>query len=116
VTSVAPRLDDDDAPPQSGVRVIVPARYAGEAERPTDVAAEVAEEVFFDVLELWSAVSPLQGAWFELGLGAIGRAALTVTCWEQPDGRTLRSRWQELLPGYVALDALANLMVDRICR
>ncbi len=109
MAAVAPLLDDDDAPPASGVRLIAPAREP-------DVAREVAEEVFFDVLELWSAVSPLQGAWFELGLGAVGRAALGVTCWERPDGRTLRARWRELLPGYSALDTLAHLMVDRLCR
>lgn len=83
-----------------------------------DVLVEVAEEVFFEVFGLVSALSPLQGPWLQLGPGQVGSALETVLTWRRRPGespaKVLRARWPELVPGHRALGCLARLMVDRI--
>jgi hypothetical protein len=109
---------DDDTPPPSGVRRRVVALHAGTPLPPyenPDVLVEVAEEVFFEVWGVVRALSPLQGAWLNLGLGQLGAAALTTALWRGSPRRLLRERWPELVPGYAAMDKLADVMVDTLC-
>ncbi len=123
--AVADLPRDDDTPPPSGVRPRVCApdtgapppsprpRGGGSAPETPSVLPEVAEEVFFEVWDLVRALSPLQGSWF--GARPLGVAALTVALWRGPRRRLLRERWPELVPGYAAMDRLAEVMVDALC-
>jgi hypothetical protein len=139
--AVADLLRDDDAPPQSGIRIRVemggpesptkpphvhPSWVSTGPERPVaalpsdrEVLAEVGEEVFFEVWGAVSALAPLQGKWwFAVGVGQLGAAAGTLTdlrCDPAPRAATLRARWPELVPGYAAMDRLVGMMVDAIC-
>ncbi len=113
-------LPRDDEAPASGVRLRPPAPLAIVPPPAThDVLVDVTEEVFFEVLGLTVALSPLQGPWLRLGLGQLGQSLLTLTTWrrrgEKPS-KLLRERWPELVPGYSAMDCLARLMVDAIAR
>jgi hypothetical protein len=124
-------LERDDTPPPSGIRVRVLER-AGAAANDLDRAAlpEVAEEVMREVWRLVSALSPLQGAWLRVGIRPLGSAVLVALGWRGRGGarllgaggsarsavEVLRAQWPELVPGYAALDCLAGLMVDRLCR
>jgi hypothetical protein len=133
VEAVADLLRDDDTPPPSGVRFRVPDALALVAPLRTvasvplqadaEVLREVGEEVFFAVYGVLRALSPLQGAWFRLGLVQAGRTALTVATWQvapskppaMPLKKQLRRRWPELVPGHGAMSRLASLMVDVLC-
>jgi hypothetical protein len=131
--AVADLLRDDDAPPESGIRLRVPwtplpggdegSFRAAPGPAPTcaprsdrDVLAEVGEEVFFEVWATVRALTPLQGPWLgRVGAGEIGAAAAILTglrCGPAPRSATLRARWHELVPGYAAMDTLVGLMVD----
>ena len=123
----APDIEHDEAPPASGPRrrVLEPVDLAGHApaanaEGAPDLLAEVAGEVCGEVWELVRALSPLQGAWTALGLGQLGAAAMIAARWrhegEAPGRAVLRARWEELVPGHLAMDRLVGLMVDRLCR
>lgn len=111
---------DDDTPPPSGVRPRVAAIHEAAlapvaAEPSPDVLVEVGEEVFFEVWSVVRALSPLQGAWLKIGLGPLAAAALTTGLWKGQRKRLLRERWPELVPGYAAMDRLAEIMVDTLC-
>lgn len=123
----APDIARDEAPPASGPRRrvlepvdlgAVPAANAGEGD--AGVLAEVAGEVCGEVWDLVRTLSPLQGAWTALGLGQLGAAAMTAARWrhegEAPGRAVLRARWEELVPGHLAMDRLVGLMVDQLCR
>jgi hypothetical protein len=124
VASVAPLRLDDDAPPESGVRrraplpgIAAPLPAASDAR----VVAEVAEEVLAEVWELGRALAPLQGPWLGLGLGLghLGAALLTAARWRHEGDHPalcIGKRWPELVPGFAAMDRLAGLMVDVLCR
>ena len=145
--AAAELLRDDDSPPPSGVRRRVAGEVAPEltpapapetsgaletsdaletsgapeveGERHRQVLAEVATEVFFDVYALVRTLTPLQGAWFRLGKGQVGGAALTVATWQgelrrRPAKKVLRERWPELVPGCRALGCLVRVMVDTL--
>lgn len=119
--AAVPVFREDEAPPESGVRPrvvsIVLARPRVAPDR--DVLADVAEEVFLEVWGMVRTLSPLQGPWMTLGAGQLGAAALTMTTWRCDPGRrparTLRERWPELVPGYMAMGCLVRWMVDRLC-
>jgi hypothetical protein len=114
---------DDDAPPPSGVRVVVlesgfsgaSRSYAGPRPVRDDVLLEVTEEVFFEVWSVVRALAPLQTAWFRIGLTPLAAAGLEVSTWSSGTSKELRRRWHELVPGVAALDRLAHLMVDALC-
>jgi hypothetical protein len=92
------------------------------ADEPSDrdVLIEVGEEVFFEVWGVVRVLSPLQGAWLNLGPGQLVTAALTASHWRREPGerpaKLLRRRWRELVPGRAAMDRMAHLMVDLLCR
>jgi hypothetical protein len=118
VASVAPLRFDDDAPPPSGVR-----RRAPEAATPlpsdAQVVAEVAGEALAEVWALWRALSPLQGPWLALGAAQAGAALLAAARWRhegEDPARCISTRWPELVPGSAAMDRLAWMMVDVVCR
>jgi hypothetical protein len=129
VDAVADLQRDLDTPPPSGVRLCVvdfQDQAGGAAPSPAavvapdpDVLVEVAEEVFFEVWDVVRALSPLQSSWLKIGLGQLGAAALTMGLWRrgphQGPARLLRERWPELVPGYAAMDRLAEVMVDTLC-
>ncbi len=120
MASVAPLQLDDDAPPPSGVRRRVwgaapPVACASDAQ----VVAEVAEEVLAEVWELWRTLSPLQAPWLALGRAQVGAALLTAARWRHDGDHPalcIGTRWPELVPGFAAMDRLAGLMVDLLCR
>jgi hypothetical protein len=124
--SVAAEIWLDDPPPESGVR-LRRAPVAPAPARPADldfsrVVVEAFAEASVEAFRLLSVLSPLQGSWWIPRLGQLGSIALTVLGWcrEDPatklDRRTLGRRWPELVPDAAALDRLAGLMVDWICR
>jgi hypothetical protein len=128
---VADLLRDDDTPPPSGVRRHVPDATATAPlavlplpslppRSDADVLREVGEQVFFEVYGVVRVLSPLQGAWFRIDLGQVGRAVLTAATWQgaksrRPAKKLLRERWPELVPGHGAMSRLASLMVDILC-
>ncbi len=118
MASVAPLRLDDDAPPPSGVR-----RRVREAAPPVAsdarVVAEVAGEVLAEVWELSRSLSPLQAPWLGVGPAQVAAALLAVARWHhEGDHPALCAgkRWPELVPGSAAMDRLAWLMVDVLCR
>lgn len=108
---------DDDAPPESGVRLRAP---APSVTRPTVVSeppilTEVWREVFTDVLDHVTTLAPLQGGWLVLDAGKLGGALVTALGWRRGRRRQLRERWPELVPGFAAMDLLVGQMVDLLC-
>jgi hypothetical protein len=120
-SAVAIRIEDE-APPQSGVRlrVLVDANAAEAAPPPSDarVVAEVAGEVLVEVWDQWRALSPLQGPWLGLRIAHAGAALLTAARWRHEGDHPvlcLRARWPELVPGFAAMNRLVGTMVDLLC-
>jgi hypothetical protein len=122
--AVEPLFRDDDAPPESGVRVRLPASFAVAAPAvatralpsQAEFLAEVTAEVFFEVWDHVKVLSPLQGAWLTLDVARLGEAVLSVAgrrC-GAPAKQILRDHWPELVPGFRAMDRLASLMVDAL--
>ena len=111
---------DDDAPPASGVRprTVTVRRATASSSQDEDVLAEVMQEVFFEVLGVVRALSPLQGAWLRVGAAQMAVATLEITTWQIAPRQhldVLRARWPELVPGAAGVDRLAHLMVDALC-
>ena len=116
------RNDDDDAPPESGIRRRVPPtatlarppRATPDTEPPaTDALAAITAEACLETWELTRRLMPLQGAWFLPGATQLG-AALSTLLGAPRDSASQRS-WADYVPGYAAMDALANRLVDAIC-
>lgn len=116
------RNDDDDAPPESGIRrrarptaTLAPRpRATPDTEAPsTDALAAITAEACLETWELTRRLMPLQGAWFLPSATQLGAALLTLL--GAPRGTAPSRSWSEYLPGYAAMDTLANLLVDAIC-
>jgi len=119
----AEREADEEQGPISGVRVswarVVVVPTPAPAPAPAeDVLFDVGEQVFFEVLRLVRALSPIQTPWLRLRLSDVTNAAMVANSWHL-DGEKLptavRRRWHELVPGVAALDQLAHLIVDQLC-
>lgn len=115
--------NDDDAPPESGIRrrtrptatLAQPPRATPDTESPsTNALAAVTAEACFETWELTRRLMPLQGAWFLPSAAQLGAALLTLLGAPRNHSAPQRS-WSEYLPGYAAMDTLANLLVDAIC-
>ena len=118
--------DEDDAPPESGIRRRAPAT-ATLARSPQDTEARSAHalaEITVDAcLETWQLTRrllPLQGAWFLPSASRLGAALLTLLSAPREGAPRsavahLRRCWPELVPGYAAMDTLAHLLVDTVC-
>jgi hypothetical protein len=116
------RNDDDDAPPESGIRRRVPPtatlarspRATPDTEsRSNDALAAITVEACLETWALTRRLMPLQGAWFLPSATQLGAALLTLL--GAPRDTAPQRSWAEYLPGYAAMDTLANLLVDAVC-